>query len=180
MKCLVFALVSLLTLCAVSADDPAALDARLKKINVRLGTIEKSKNRIYIEQHNLEIGRLREEKEEIEAKLARDRQSRERDEFERKSEALKAELDRQWATNSVIDVSHVPNVPGLPSNVEAVRLVEKTPVWVAGSGKAYKENGVVVVDGGERQSLWIVQKDYDAEGRLMKVTPICRYAMPEK
>jgi len=180
MKPVLFLLGAALSLAVCAADDRAALNARLEKVNARLSVFEKSKDHIFVERHLHEVHRLRKEKQALLGKLAKIRDAAEREEFDRKSEALRENLERQWATNAVIDVSHVPGVPGLPSSVEAVQLLEQTPIWTQGCGKTYAENGVVVVDGGERQSLWIVRKDYDAEGRLTKVTPICRYAMPRE
>jgi len=177
MKHVLIVLSLVVSMAAFAADDDSALAVRLEKVNSRLAVFEKSKDRFFVEQHNLEIRRLRAERREIEAKLAKARLDRGTEEFSRKSEALKEAVEAQWSTNAVIDVSHVPNVPELPAGIASVQIVEQTAVWERGCGKAYAENGVIEVDGGDRPTLWVVRREYDADGRLIKVTPVRRQAV---
>lgn len=142
-------------LSVVAADAAAAravLVEKLETVNRRLARFEQSKDRIFIEQHLSEARLLRDERERIEGEIA----------------ALDAPVEKPSPVPS-------PTAPLAAVQVAAAAQVAATnmPVWVGGRGVGYAETCVTAVSDAKRTVYWLVRREFDSEGRLEKVIPVC-------
>lgn len=177
-KILVFALAFLPTALSFAQEpegDAAAradLVSRLEKVNVRLERFSRSKDRIFLERNISLIYRLKAEKESLEKKIGKLDAARARAAYERDLPSRRAEVESQWLSNRVVDVSGLTATNETAVVERPVPLAADGPLWEKGKGMGYTEDGVVAVTGGSRPVLWLVRREYDTEGRLIRVTPV--------
>lgn len=155
---------------ATATGSREEIAAQLAKVSKRLERFDKAKNRIFVEQHIVEVHRLRTEKEKLEAALKRlDRQAAQAT-LKKELPTLRSEVEKKWDADKVVDISAQAVTNGAVAALP-VQVMAEEPVWAKGCGRGYSEDCVTAVLEGERPVFWIVRKDYDAEGRLIKVTP---------
>jgi len=129
-----------------AASERAALVAKLETVNRRLGRFEHSKDRIFLEQHMSEIRQLRDERERLQSQI---------DAIDAPSVETRHDL--------------LPIAPTVAAQI----AVTSTPAWVRGGSVGYAETCVTAVLGSDKPAYWLVRREFDSEGRLEKVIPVC-------
>lgn len=155
-----------------SSAERTELVAKLEKVKGKLKRFDKSKDRFFLENHVFEIRRLRKERELLEDAIARLDQAKAKEDYERTAPAERARLEGQWEENRNVDISGMSSTNAAPAAALPVPFMTEGPLWTRGVGMGYTEESVVAVSGKDRRTLWLVRKEYDAEGRLLKVVPV--------
>ena len=157
---------------ADSSAERTELVAKLEKVKGKLKRFDKSKDRFFLENHVFEIRRLRKEREQLEDAIAKLDQAKAKEEYERTVPAERARLESQWEANRNVDISGMSSTNETAGASMPVPLMTEGPIWTRGVGMGYTEESVAAVSGKDRRTLWLVRKEYDAEGRLLKVVPV--------